>query len=111
MRPERHRTAMAPCPFPISNATVPYWRAEPHPLDSFRSTELLPSMVDIAIVGAGYAGASMVHHILDIYKQRSMKPPSIVILEAREACSGLAGRNCTCERPCLPCCAHRPALA
>lgn len=34
----------------------------------------------------------MVHHILDQINP-GLKPPSIVILEARQACSGATGRN------------------
>ena len=74
---------------PVPNATTPFWRTEPHPLDSYRTTEDLPSHSDIVVIGAGYAGASTVHHILE----QCESPPKILILEAREACSGASGRN------------------
>lgn len=75
-------------------STVSFWRAEPHPeLDKHRTTPELPSTADIVVVGAGWAGSSTVHHILDRCRQQSKTPPSIVILEAREACSGATGRN------------------
>jgi glycine/D-amino acid oxidase-like deaminating enzyme len=71
---------------------LPYWRTEPHRLDNYRSTDTLPKEIDIIIVGAGYAGSSVAYHILDQIKPGS-KPPSITILEARQACSGATARN------------------
>lgn len=78
-----------PCQLPIAGATVPFWRTELHELDSFRSTETLPDECDIIVIGAGYAGVSTVYHLLE----QNGNHPSIVILEAREACSGASGRN------------------
>lgn len=77
---------------PVPNGMTSFWRTEPHFLDSHRSTETLPQECDIVVIGAGYAGASVVYHSLDQVSPRS-KPPSIVILEARQACSGATGRN------------------
>ncbi|RDW68989.1 uncharacterized protein DSM5745_08749 [Aspergillus mulundensis] len=77
-------------PFPSSKSTTPFWRTTPHALDNHRSTPSLPQQCDIAIIGAGYAGASLAHHILEL---TSSNRPSVVILEGREACSGATGRN------------------
>lgn len=86
----KHTNLMATTPcLPVPNATVPFWRTDLDPLDSHRSTEELPSHCDILVIGAGYAGASTVHHIL---KQQT-SPLKILLLEAREACSGASGRN------------------
>ncbi|KAI9052251.1 hypothetical protein LZ554_003608 [Drepanopeziza brunnea f. sp. 'monogermtubi'] len=79
-----------PFPYPVANPSVPFWRTELHPLDSHRSTPELPQHCEIAIIGAGYTGASLAHHLLD---GNDAAGPSIVILEAREACSGASGRN------------------
>lgn len=76
-------------PFPVPNSTVSFWRAQPDELDDYRSTESLPSECDIVIIGAGYAGASVAYHLLN----DNPTPPSIVMLEARQACSGATGRN------------------
>ncbi|KAI0416790.1 FAD dependent oxidoreductase [Xylaria grammica] len=81
---------MAPTPFPVPHATVPFWRTELHELDSHRSTPELPEKQDIVIIGAGFAGAALAHYLL---KDTSVYKPSITILEAREACSGATGRN------------------
>lgn len=78
--------------FPVPNGTVPFWRTEPHVLDNHRSSQTLPEKSDIVIIGAGYAGASAAHHILSRVKPGST-PPSITILEARQACSGATARN------------------
>lgn len=70
---------------------VSFWRTNTHALDDHRSTPDLPLDTDVLIIGAGYAGASTAYHILD--QDKSASPPSILILEARQACSGATGRN------------------
>lgn len=77
---------------PVANSTKPFWRSSPDELDNHRSSEQLPAKADVVIIGAGYAGASIAHHLLEQIGERSQKP-AIVILEAREACSGATGRN------------------
>ncbi|KAK2008863.1 FAD dependent oxidoreductase [Colletotrichum eremochloae] len=84
---------MPPSPLPVPNSTTSFWRSTPHALDDHRSTPELPSQVDIAVIGAGYAGVATVYHILDQCKARGVPPPKIAILEARQACSGATGRN------------------
>lgn len=80
---------MRPSALPVSNSTVPFWRAEPHPLDEHRSTEELAAECDILIIGAEYAGITTAYHLVD----GKNSPPSLVLLEARQACSGATGRN------------------
>lgn len=80
-------------PYPVPNATVPYWRMELHELDSHRSTSELPQKQDIVIIGAGFAGAALGKYLLEDSGPSSSAKPSITILEAREACSGATGRN------------------
>ena len=76
---------------PVPDSLLPFWRTNPHPLDNHRSTESLPQQSDIVIIGAGYSGASIAHHLLNQSKTDSS--PSITILEARQACSGATARN------------------
>ncbi|KAI8959111.1 FAD dependent oxidoreductase [Daldinia sp. FL1419] len=85
-------------PFPVKNATVPYWRTQLHHLDSHRSTPELPEKQDIAIIGAGFAGTALAHYLLKDGPENEPKP-SITILEAREACSGATARNGGHVRP------------
>ena len=76
-------------PFPGPNPTLPFWRTEPHELDDHRTIAELPADCDVLIIGAGYAGVTTAYHLLD----NNASPPSIIILEARQACSGATGRN------------------
>lgn len=76
-------------PIPVSDPTPSFWRTELDELDSHRSTSELPSECDIVIIGAGFAGAALSHYI---YEDNPF-PPSVVILEARQACSGATARN------------------
>lgn len=81
---------MASNQIPVPNGLVSFWRTQPHILDDHRSTPDLPCDTDIVVIGSGYAGVSTVHHIL---KETKGQTPRIVILEARQACSGATGRN------------------
>lgn len=76
-------------PFPVPDPTLPLWRIQLHELDDHRSTEELPTECDVLIIGAGYSGVTTAYHLLD----DNPSPPSVVILEARQACSGATGRN------------------
>ncbi|KAG2411499.1 hypothetical protein HFD88_009054 [Aspergillus terreus] len=80
-----------PFPQPATGYTQPFWRTEPHKLDTFQSTPQLPESTDILIIGGGYVGASIAYHLLK--GDANAEPPSTVLLEAREACSGATGRN------------------
>ncbi|KAI9740281.1 MAG: hypothetical protein M1834_004859 [Cirrosporium novae-zelandiae] len=75
--------------FPRHDSTLPFWRTQLHEIDTHRTTSELPAEADVVIVGSGYAGTSTAYHLLD----NNDAPPSIVMLEAREACSGATGRN------------------
>lgn len=75
---------------PVPHATLPYWRTQLHAIDDYRSTESFPEQCDVAIIGAGMAGVMTAYHLC---KQMEGRKPSIVILEAREVCSGATGRN------------------
>ena len=75
---------------PVSNATLSYWRTEPHRIDEYRSTEQLPAECDIAIIGSGMAGVATAYHLA---KLSGTPMPSMVMLEARQVCSGATGRN------------------
>ena len=66
-----------------------------HPLDSHRSTDSIPSESDIVVIGAGYAGVSTIYHLLQQHDQSSQPESSVVILEAREICSGASGVQLT----------------
>jgi glycine/D-amino acid oxidase-like deaminating enzyme len=57
-------------------------------LDRHRTTEDLPTDADVVIVGSGLSGALLAYLLL------KAKPSlRIVMLEAREVCSGASARN------------------
>lgn len=78
-------------PFPVDGGSVSFWRSEPDVLDSHRTTPELPKQADVVVIGSGYAGASTAFHILN--GQEASARHSLVVLEARQACSGATGRN------------------
>ncbi|WWC73169.1 uncharacterized protein I206_107135 [Kwoniella pini CBS 10737] len=60
-----------------------------NPLLDLRSSEKLPASAEVVIIGSGISGALTALNLLE-----SRTPPnSIVMLEARELCSGATGRN------------------
>lgn len=89
--------AQTPTPFPRAHSTSSFWRSSTKPIDNHRTINSLPLHADIVIIGAGYSGAAITHHLIEESKRHNRPIPSIVILEAREACSGATGRNGTLE--------------
>lgn len=68
-----------------------YWMpSKPSPLADFQSSSKLPSEADIVIIGSGFSGASVAYHLLCDGEDH---PKRVVMLEARQACSGASGRN------------------
>ncbi|PWY76133.1 FAD dependent oxidoreductase [Aspergillus sclerotioniger CBS 115572] len=75
---------------PVDNPITSYWLKDPHPLASYRSSPTVPQHCDIAIIGTGLAGVATAYHILST---SHAEKPSVVLLEARQVCSGATGRN------------------
>ena len=82
-------TIMSRSQFPHPNGMPTFWTDGDGDIDNIRSTDHLPSESAIVIIGGGYSAASLVTHILDSYP----KHPSVVVIEARQLCSGATGRN------------------
>jgi glycine/D-amino acid oxidase-like deaminating enzyme len=82
---------------PVSDPVTSYWLKDPHRYANLRSTPSLPSLCDIAIIGSGMAGIMTAYHILQsshtLFRTTGQPIPNIVILEARELCSGATARN------------------
>lgn len=71
-----------------------YWMPlKPGALADFQSSSKLPSEADIVIIGSGFSGASVAYHLLCNHESNDPPPRRIVMLEARQACSGASGRN------------------
>jgi hypothetical protein len=82
------KQASIPPSLPVPNATVSYWQDPPHPIANLRTTSVLPESCDILIIGSGISGASIAYNLLERWPTAK-----IVMLEARQACSGATGRN------------------
>lgn len=77
------------CPgLPLPNPTVSYWQDPPSRLSNHRTTPELPATTDTLIIGSGITGTTLAYRILN-----QPSPPSVLVLEARTACSGATGRN------------------
>lgn len=71
-----------------------FWRSAVGDLDRHRTTPELPVEADVVVVGAGYSSSSFITHFLD----SNLTSPTIVVLEARQLCSGASGRNGTDQK-------------
>ncbi|GME71392.1 unnamed protein product [Ambrosiozyma monospora] len=76
--------------YPVQDKTPTksFWDSENDPFRQFRSTPELPSSTDLVIVGSGFSGSSVSY-----YLSQYDSPPSCLMLEARDLCSGATGRN------------------
>ena len=84
--------ASIPTGLPKANPTTSYWQDPPASLSQHRTTSSLPSSASVVIVGSGITGVSLAYTLLS--QNPSQNPvPTIVLLEARTACSGATGRN------------------
>ncbi|KAF1943335.1 FAD dependent oxidoreductase [Clathrospora elynae] len=68
-----------------------YWLRTPHKYAKLRSTAILPRECDVAIIGSGMAGVVTAYHILQTSPPDNL--PKLVILDARDLCSGATARN------------------
>lgn len=71
---------------PVSNSTKSFWLAEPAAISKLRSP--WPKHADVVIIGSGMTAASLAY---TLYSKRPNL--QIVIVEARDLCSGATGRN------------------
>ncbi|PLB52599.1 nucleotide-binding domain-containing protein [Aspergillus steynii IBT 23096] len=79
--------------FPVADPTVSFWQLNPpFPKLVKMKSKQLPQSADIVIIGSGLSGASVAYTILSECHALGAKK-KVVILEARETCSGATGRN------------------
>ncbi|KAL1955551.1 hypothetical protein VTO42DRAFT_8430 [Malbranchea cinnamomea] len=82
------RRVSIPVSLPRDSPTISYWQDPPNEIADLRSTALLPDTADVVVIGSGISGASIAYNIL----HRAPRT-RVVMLEARQACSGATGRN------------------
>lgn len=72
---------------PVNDPTLPYWTVPPVNLPG-RNNTALPTHVDVLIIGSGITGVSCARTLL------KKGPPGlrVLVLEARDVCSGATGR-------------------
>jgi glycine/D-amino acid oxidase-like deaminating enzyme len=90
---EDHSPSQSQQLLPVPNPLPSYWLKSPHRYAKLRSTPSLPPKCDIAIIGSGMSGILTAYHILQQSHSSAGQPLCIVILEARELCSGATARN------------------
>ena len=79
---------------PLPNPTISSWQIPPDPLQNYRSTKSLPTeILDVVIIGSGFSGTSVAWHLLHGDDDSQLRQLKVLMLEAREVCSGATGRN------------------
>ncbi|KAH8111433.1 FAD dependent oxidoreductase [Phellopilus nigrolimitatus] len=73
---------------PVANPTVSFWHDVPSPIASHRPHSL-PEYADVVIIGSGITGTSVARTLF----REGSDEFNVVMLEARDACSGATGRN------------------
>jgi hypothetical protein len=80
---------------PAANPTSSFWLRSPHPDIAQSQSAELPQEAEVVIIGSGVTGTSIARSLLTSRKLARGAPsrPAVVILEARDTCSGATGRN------------------
>ncbi|PNY29988.1 Uncharacterized protein TCAP_00101 [Tolypocladium capitatum] len=84
--------ASSPPGLPVPKPSSSYWLDDPpfpHLVDVQGE---LPDAADVVIIGSGITAAAAAKAILEL-SEDAAQPPRVVVLEARELCSGATGRN------------------
>lgn len=87
-----------PADLPSANPTRSFWAhssPDANPLACEGSHGSLTTDADICIIGSGISGISVAYHIAEAVGNKTIlgAPLRVVILEARDFCSGATGRN------------------
>jgi hypothetical protein len=85
--------ATSPPGLPVAHPTKSYWLEDPPfpELTNIQSAKL-PRTADIVIIGSGITGAGVARAVFQECR-RKKETRHVVVLEAREICSGATGRN------------------
>lgn len=76
-------------PLPLPNSTQPYWLDDAPFPELNECKDPLPIEADLVIIGSGITASAAAKTILEL-KPKEFK---VLVLEAREICSGATGRN------------------
>lgn len=83
------------------HATESFWLKHGDVKFAQQRSDQLPETAEVVIIGSGITGSSVAHTLLQSYQANDLKKtaaqpslrPKIVVLEARDICSGATGRN------------------
>lgn len=83
---------------PVENPTVSYWMQNPPFPEIGDIQDDLPAEADVVIIGSGITGAAAAKTVLELSSAAAAssspaKAPQVVVLEARQLCSGATARN------------------
>ncbi|KAF8126969.1 FAD dependent oxidoreductase [Boletus edulis] len=76
---------------PVENPTRSFWMYPPSPIA--RHCSDLPQYADVVVIGSGITGTSVARTLLDRVHAEGKQLPVLLMLEARDVCSGATGRN------------------
>ena len=90
--------AAIPVSLPCANPTTSYWQDPPDPqISDYLSSSSVPETADVVVIGSGITGAGIAWNLVGgedgVHTPKSQE--KVVMLEARQACSGATGRNGT----------------
>ena len=86
--------ANEPVTLPRADPTTSYWQEPPdEAVADLRTTAELPGSADTVVVGSGITGAAVAWHLLQHQRPGDPGTARVLMLEARQACSGATGRN------------------
>lgn len=80
---------------PQVNASKPYWTIPPSSIASHGRDAGLPEYADLVIIGSGISGTCVAKTVFDQYghaERGNAAALKVVMLEARDACSGATAR-------------------
>ncbi|UKZ68328.1 uncharacterized protein TrAtP1_009367 [Trichoderma atroviride] len=77
---------------PVANPTVSYWMQDPPFPEMCDIQGDLPEEADVVIIGSGITGAAAAKTVLEL-SSSSKTELKVVVLEARQLCSGATARN------------------
>lgn len=78
---------------PVPNPSSSYWTVPNSPIARHGADAMLPSEVDVVVIGSGITGTATAKAILENSFDFTLR---LAMLEARDACSGATGRCVKC---------------
>jgi hypothetical protein len=78
---------------PVAEPSIPYWAIPASSIAQHGSEEKLPPYADVVVIGSGITGTAFARTLLDSFELDCKDvAPQVVMLEARDACSGATAR-------------------